>query len=425
MYFSVGTTSDKDLVITTSILATLLGLGILITIAVFLRYVRFSRPNYARSLNKNILPLRDTSNLLPYTFLPLSYLFTFFNYRKFFIKAIERKNGRSFRPSRSNRKVKYNHSHYEQQLSAIDDEPIYSVIIDKNLEAPRYSEVVESDILRAKRSNNSPYAYVNTRTLSESSTTDTQQRRSGYFEMRPKKKSRNRIELSWLKFLEREQERLNRMSVGRLSTTTERQSYVDMSLENSALRKSQASMKTLMVDLSNRNSEIGLETSSNKAVVRKDQGYIETLPGGFLKRNTQLYAEMPLNNTSPRKSTDYIEMPPDISLSTKNQTYNEILLDISPRKSLGYTDMSLDHVGLSATKAQGHPEISLDDLSETQSQGYSSIAMLSGEASHSIRLHGTDDVTSKQLPVEQEEHCKDFTQDETESSSMDFVDNPS
>lgn len=186
--------------------------------------------------------------------------------------------------------MKNDHSHYEQQLSEIDDEPVYSVIFDKNLEAPRYSEVVASDILRAKRSNNSPYAYVNTRNLSESSTTDTQQRRSGYFEMRPKKTSRNRIELSWLKFLEREQERLNRMSVGRLSVTTERQSYVDMSLVNPALRKSQASMKTLMVDLSKRNSEIGIETSSNKASVRKDQGYIETIPGGVLKRTTQLYA---------------------------------------------------------------------------------------------------------------------------------------
>lgn len=260
--------------------------------------------------------------------------------------------------------MKNDHSQYEQQLSEIDDEPVYSVIFDKNLEAPRYSEVVASDILRAKRSNNSPYAYVNTRNLSESSTTDTQQRRSGYFEMRPKKTSRNRIELSWLKFLEREQERLNRMSVGRLSVTTERQSYVDMSLANPALRKSQASMKTLMVDLSKRNSEIGIETSSNKASVRKDQGYIETIPGGVLKRTTQLYAEMPLNNTSPRTSADYIEMPSDISLSTKNQTYNEILLDISSRKSLGYTNISLDNVGSSAMKSQGHPENSLDDLSE-------------------------------------------------------------
>lgn len=339
------------------------------------------------------------------------------------MKAIERKNGRPYRPSTSNREVKNDHSHYEQQLSEIDDEPVYSVIFDKNLEAPRYSEVVASDILRAKRSNNSPYAYVNTRNLSESSTTDTQQRRSGYFEMRPKKTSRNRIELSWLKFLEREQERLNRMSVGRLSVTTERQSYVDMSLANPALRKSQAIMKTLMVDLSKRNSEIGIETSSNKASVRKDQGYIETIPGGVLKRTTQLYAEMPLNNTSPRTSADYIEMPSDISLSKKNQTYNEILLDLSSRKSLGYTNISLDNVGSSAMKSQGHPENSLDDLSERQSQGYSSIAMLAGEASHSEKLHGTDEVISKQFPIETKEHCKDFTQDETESSPITIVRN--
>lgn len=285
--------------------------------------------------------------------------------------------------------MKHDHLHYEQQLSAIGDEPVYSVIFDKNLEAPRYSEVVESDILRAKRSNDSSYAYVNTRNLSESSTTETQQRRSGYFEMRPKETSRNRIELSWLKFLEREQERLNRMSVGRLSTTTERQSYVDMSLENPTLRKSQASMRALMVDLSNRNSETGIEKSSNKA--------------------------------SLRKSTDYIEIPPDISLSTKNETYNEILLDILPRKSVGYTDMSFDNVGFSAMKSKGHSKISLDDLSERQNQGYSSIVMSSGEASHSERLHGTDEVTLKQLSVEQE----DFIQDDTESLSMDFVDIPS
>lgn len=213
------------------------------------------------------------------------------------------------------------------------------------------------------------------------------------------------------------------MSVGRLSVTTERQSYIDMSLANPALRKSQASMKTLMVDLSKRNSEIGIETSSNKASVRKDQGYIETIPGGVLKRTTQLYAEMPLNNTSPRTSADYIEMPSDISLSTKNQTYNEILLDISSRKSLGYTNMSLDNVGSSAMKSQGHPENSLDDLSETQSQGYSSIAMLAREASHSEKLHGTDEVISKQFSIETKEHCKDFTQDETESSPITIVRN--
>lgn len=212
--------------------------------------MRLSRHDHARSWIKTFYfwEIRRLFYLKP-SYLNHIFILPFFKYRKVYIKAIEKKNGRSYRPSRSNRKVKHDHLHYEQQLSAIGDEPVYSVIFDKNLEAPRYSEVVESDILRAKRSNDSPYAYVNTRNLSESSTTETQQRRSGYFEMRPKKKSRNRIELSWLKFLEREQERLNRMSVGRLSTTTERQSYVDMSLENPTLRKSQASMRTLMVDL--------------------------------------------------------------------------------------------------------------------------------------------------------------------------------
>lgn len=51
--------------------------------------------------------------------------------------------------------------------------------------------------------------------------------------------------------------------------------------------------------------------------------------------------------------------------------------------------------------------------------------MSSREASHSERLHGTDEVTLKQHSVEQEEHCKDFIQDDTESLSMDFVDIPS
>lgn len=77
------------------------------------------------------------------------------------------------------------------------------------MEAHVYLEVLASDI---------------TPNLTEIPSTDTQQRRSGYFEMRPK---------AYLKSLERDQEkRLNRMSVEMLSTTTDRQSYVDMSLEN-------------------------------------------------------------------------------------------------------------------------------------------------------------------------------------------------
>lgn len=94
------------------------------------------------------------------------------------------------------------------------------------------------------------------------------------------------------------------------------------------------------------------------------------------------------------------------------RTFNEILLDILPRKSLDYTDMSFDNVGFSAMKSKGHSKISLDDLSERQNKGYSSIVLSSGEASQSERLHGTciDEVTSKQLPVEQGEHCKDDTE---------------
>lgn len=108
-----------------------------------------------------------------------------------------------FQFSRSTRKQKLQHdySHYEQQPSTINDKPVYSVLFNKNVEA--------SDI---------------TPNLTEIPSTDTQQRISGYFEMRPK---------AWLKSPKRDQEkRLNRMSVEMLSTTTERQSYVDMSLEN-------------------------------------------------------------------------------------------------------------------------------------------------------------------------------------------------
>lgn len=116
-----------------------------------------------------------------------------------------------FKFSRSTRKQKFQHnySHYEQQPSTINDKAVYSVLFNKNVEASIYSEVLASDI---------------TPNLTEIPSTDTQQRRSGYFEMRPK---------AWLKSPERDQEkRLNRMSVEMLSTTTERQNYVDMSLEN-------------------------------------------------------------------------------------------------------------------------------------------------------------------------------------------------
>lgn len=116
-----------------------------------------------------------------------------------------------FQFSRSTRKQKLQHdySHYEQQPSTINDKPVYSVLFNKNVEASIYSEVLASDI--------TPH-------LTEIPSTDTQQRISGYFEMRPK---------AWLKSPKRDQEkRLNRMSVEMLSTTTERQSYVDMSLEN-------------------------------------------------------------------------------------------------------------------------------------------------------------------------------------------------
>lgn len=93
-----------------------------------------------------------------------------------------------------------------QQLT-INQSILY--LFDKNVEASIYSEVLASDI---------------TPNLTEIPSTDTQQRRSGYFEMRPK---------AWLKSPERDQEkRLNRMYVEMLSTTTERQSYVDMSLGN-------------------------------------------------------------------------------------------------------------------------------------------------------------------------------------------------
>uniref|UniRef100_K1QES4 Uncharacterized protein n=1 Tax=Magallana gigas TaxID=29159 RepID=K1QES4_MAGGI len=294
---TVGATSDEDLVITTSILATLLGLGILITIAIFLR--------------------------------------------KVYIKVIEKKNGRSYRPSRSNQKVKHDHLHYEQQLSAIGDEPVYSVIFDKNLEAPRYSEVVESDVLRAKRSNDSPYAYVNTRNLSESSTTETQQRLSGYFEMRPKKKSRNHIELSWLKFLEREQERLNRMSVGRLSTTTERQSYVDMSLENPTLRKSQASMRMLM-QLSTINDKPVYSVLFDKNV--EASIYSEVLASDI----TPILTEIPSTDTKQRRS-GYFEMRPKAWLKSPerdqekrlNRMSVEMLSTTTERQS--YVDMSLEN----------------------------------------------------------------------------------
>lgn len=144
----VGTSSDKELIITTSTLATLLGLGSIVAIVFFIRSTR-------------------------------------------------------------KQKLQHDYSHYEQQPSTINDKPVYSVLFNKNVEASIYSEVLASDI---------------TPNLTEIPSTDTQQRISGYFEMRPK---------AWLKSPKRDQEkRLNRMSVEMLSTTTERQSYVDMSLEN-------------------------------------------------------------------------------------------------------------------------------------------------------------------------------------------------
>lgn len=140
--------------------------------------------------------------------------------------------------------------------------------------------------------------------------------------------------------------------------------------------------------------------------MRKDQGYIGTIPCKFLKRNNQLRAEMPLYDISTRKKIEIVKRCHQIFPDPR--TFNEILIDILPRKSLGYTDMSFDNVGFSAMKSKGHSKISLDDLSERQNQGYSSIVMSSGEASHSEMLHGTNEITSNQLPVEQGEHCKDF-----------------
>ncbi|XP_061182352.1 uncharacterized protein LOC133190676 [Saccostrea echinata] len=118
---SVEITQDISLLITTTVLATIVGIGILTAIIILLRKIFKSRKTQSNVSIRHAIP----------------------NHKR----KIQKNKSKS---------------HYEESLNAVYEEDIYSVIIDNNEEIPRYSEVIYDDVENNDTKNISSQKYVNT-----------------------------------------------------------------------------------------------------------------------------------------------------------------------------------------------------------------------------------------------------------------------
>ena len=191
-------------------------------------------------------------------------------------------------------------------------ESIYSVIIENDTEAPRYSEVIYNDMWR-NNAIKDPNVYANARKSAETTQASSLPRKSGYLEMRP----RRYIYMS----ARRKQKRDSQSYVAMRREEDRHSNYVKMSLEDPSNRKSQGYVEMTLGEMSEKNELVLVEITPEELSKRKEQGYMvmsleeiskrremDEKSQGTLTTRKKDNVTVSLNETSKRKSDDYVDI---------------------------------------------------------------------------------------------------------------------